>query len=692
VTFELQTETKMKRQLTEPILMAAIAALFLMITSVAAQNVSEAERQYREALHKQQVEGDLNGAVKIYQSLVAAKTTDRVMKAKALLQLATANETLGKESDARSLYERIVMEFLDQPAATKAKEWLDAHRTIAPPTMTLRKIEFGNGVQDVVATDGKRAVYWDIPTHRLLIGDVGGKNTRLVYQAEANRVPEVFVSRDLSMALFHFANVPPKIAVIKTDGNDYKELDVFARSGQLSWSWDNRYLLFHGNGLLLKISVADGTRSAVLQDENDEISAAEFSPDGQLVAFSEGARLGLGRIYIIPTRGGDRQLVAKEAVLYDWSSDGRNLLIGEPRSGSLGIVAVRVQNGRPSSEQVPIRAALPEAGLSQIMRNGAMVVRTNEGPTSQVFWGSLGSDNHLTWKALDLKGSTNRYGGYPTWSPDGRQIAYVQKSPLSLTGAVRLHTPATGEDRELYNSKGGMNLCVWARVRPALFCQEYVGAKTEVLSVAVDSGKAERIGSLDGVRNLVDVSPDDRFLYSASSENIRGTYPSTFRWEIAANQESRLGGYQRTFNGPDGPSVYWMFGPRDRREIKIREEGDDRARANDFRHLAFVRIPPSPIFGPVPVRITRDGKWAVYHDKDAGGKDSLYRVSTAGGDPEYLGDYPTSNLTSFLTVSPDGRQFAVGVQGAARPPEFWVMENFLPAAASATKPAAKGRP
>jgi Tol biopolymer transport system component len=326
------------------------------------------------------------------------------------------------------------------------------------------------------------------------------------------------------------------------------------------------------------------------------------------------------------------------------------------------------------------------------MLNGVMVIRTDEGPASQVFWGSLDANDRIgAWKKLNLIGSTNRFGGYPTWSPDSRQIAYVQRAPQSLTGAVRVHTPATGEDRELYRSKGVMNLCLWATQHPTLFCQEYAGLKTDVISVAVDSSRAEKIGSLDGVRNLVGVSPDDHVLYSATTENVAGI-PSTFRWEIGARQESQLGGYQRSFTGPNGPSVYWFFGPSDRREIKIRDEqeGPDRDHVNDFRHLAFIRIQPPPTFGPVPARITKDGKWMVYHDKDASGKDSLYRVSTSGGDPEYLGDYPTNNLISFLSISPDGRQFTVGVQGAVGPQEFWALENFLPVVPAATsKPATK---
>ena len=106
------------RQFTHRILVAAIAALFLMTSPIAAQNVSPAELQFREALHKQQVEGDLNGAIKLYQNIVALKTTDRAVKAKALLQLAAAYDTLGKQSE--NLYQQIVREFADQPAATQA--------------------------------------------------------------------------------------------------------------------------------------------------------------------------------------------------------------------------------------------------------------------------------------------------------------------------------------------------------------------------------------------------------------------------------------------------------------------------------------------------------------------------------------------------------------------------------------------
>src|SRR5215472_14481609 len=93
---------------------AAVAGVFaplVLVTSFAAQNVSQSELQFREALHKQQVQGDLSGAIKLYESIVASKTADRAVKAKALWQLATAYDTLGQQS--RNLYQKIVREFGD---------------------------------------------------------------------------------------------------------------------------------------------------------------------------------------------------------------------------------------------------------------------------------------------------------------------------------------------------------------------------------------------------------------------------------------------------------------------------------------------------------------------------------------------------------------------------------------------------
>ena len=73
-----------------------------------------------------------------------------------------------------------------------------------------------------------------------------------------------------------------------------------------------------------------------------------------------------------------------------------------------------------------------------------------------------------------------------------------------------------------------------------------------------------------------------------------------------------------------------------------------------------------------------DGKWIFYHDKDAAGKDGLYRVATAGGSPERLGDFPTGNVSGTLCISPDGRKIIALAQGDEISYDTWLLENFEP--------------
>src|SRR5262249_7376192 len=147
--------------------------------------------------------------------------------------------------------QQIVRDFRDQPAAVQAQKRIAELQPPAPPsTMIFRKIELGAGVQDVVATDGRRAVYWDA-AKTFVIGDVAGKDERGIYKA-TTRIPRAVVSRDLSMVFFYFPGSQQEregYAVIKTDRTGYRDLALFSNDGVasqpscMSWSWDNRYLL-----------------------------------------------------------------------------------------------------------------------------------------------------------------------------------------------------------------------------------------------------------------------------------------------------------------------------------------------------------------------------------------------------------------------------------------------------------------
>src|SRR5215467_10444695 len=82
-----------------PLLSHTAVIMTLVSTPAIAQTVRPNEVRFREARHKEEVEGDLQGAIKLYRSIVAAKG-DRSLAARALVHLGRCYEKQG-DDDAR---------------------------------------------------------------------------------------------------------------------------------------------------------------------------------------------------------------------------------------------------------------------------------------------------------------------------------------------------------------------------------------------------------------------------------------------------------------------------------------------------------------------------------------------------------------------------------------------------------------
>jgi hypothetical protein len=721
-------------------LVTAIVAMTITASFPLAQKVSEAELLFREAQHKQQVERDLNGAIKLYESIAASKTADRAVRAKALLQLAGCYETQGRQ--AEKVYDQIVRDFKDQPAVVaQAQAKLAALRpSSSSPRIT--KVEFGNAVRNVVATDGKRAVYWNDDRTTLYFGDVAGNARNVVFAARPGQRPlRVAAAPDLSMVGIVFApggptaGAPGSILIgrgvlVNTDGTRSRELNAFgwfksprpgSRSLFFEWSGNGRYLLARvqdGDSQmhLAKISVDDG-QVTLLPPINGSFLSAFSSPDDRFIALG-----GPSGLYIIPSQGGEpRRLIAADAPeQIAWTNDGKYLLFRTTQNGPL--FALPMKDGQAAGERITIADgnAYQLAGI-----RGASIVLQKPAPSQRPFrqklyLASLDDEGRLSeWKAQDIVGT---FAARPTWSPDSRQFAYVAFSGNAISSpAVRIHTVPSGDDRVLFAGmrqpvvNGTVGNCLWASTRPLIYCGVFGGTPSEtrqstllgtrVIAISTDTGRTEDLGSLSGSRLFARLSTDDRTLISfmtlAGPPALRN---SARRWEIGATREQETSFAaaveSNVAESPDGRLVYRVITDAgNRREYQIRPTSGSDA---DWTHLMHVNRPElqGQVVVPVPVQYTPDSKWLLYHDKDASGKDGLYRVSTNGGEPQRLGDYPTSELSSLISVSPDGRKILVHVDDgragsfpAGPSPavdfEYALLENFSPTAPAAPSPAAR---
>jgi Tol biopolymer transport system component len=685
---------------------AGIAVFLLSASYIAAQRGVDPETRFRDAQRKQELEGDLNAAITIYREIVASPNASHALKARALLQLATSLETLGEQ--AEGVYQRIVSEYADQPTAvSQARQRLAVLKPAGPPALTLTQIRFGAGVQNVVATDGQRAVYWDADRTTLFIGDKDGKSRTQIFKTSTQRRPRAEVSRDLSLVFLYFLPTEQKpissYAVIRTDGSGtYREVDLtdaqFSASLPLygvSWSFDNRYVVLckmveDRVVRPLKLTIDDGQVVELLPGHPLSMGYAVVSPDGHSIAMTGLVGNVNGAVYIKSLQGSDIETVADVGAVADWTLDSRNLVFAAQDGQGSAMYTIPVRDGHIAGKRILVQGglsfALNEMSKPTTSANSLIFAAgsRNRGG-AQVYYSSLDDEGRLkSWTKMKTAVGQGGFPTYPVFSPDGTTIAYRVGPVFRATGgrgsSVRLYTIATGSDKELFLNDGPIMTCLWAYRTPALYCGQPLlnEQKTAILSIDTTSGRSETLASFPGIRTMESLSLDGRTI---RMYNLSG--PTNWpRWEIGAKEENP-GPTNAPYTTPD---ERWAFRlGEDKTSGRTYEVRPISAGEDAWERLISFRKQSADARDVIPLKATADGNWLVYNDLDANGMNALFRVRITGGEPERLGDYPISSPNSYLNVSLDGRQFVVETSSIdptiaeGLQTDYWILENFVPA-------------
>jgi hypothetical protein len=305
----------------------------------------------------------------------------------------------------------------------------------------------------------------------------------------------------------------------------------------------------------------------------------------------------------------------------------------------------------------------------QTMINGSLFISTGIPPEAiRNTWLGVIDDRKAstTWTSVDLAESPIA-GTQTSWLPDGTRFAYLTGDASQTMRVIRVKNVATGDDRELYRADR-IRGCVAAHEQDVLFCTRVTGEELQIFSVSLESGRAEVRGTLDGRVVIQQMTTDDRKIVF-----YNGRMDNWIEWEIAT-------GEQRAFPFYRSEDGRWSLRPM-MNPMQIRPATG----AADWRSLAPRRA------ATTVVRVTPDGNWLLYRDGDMANKNALYRVATDGGEPQRLGDFPTYlGYLGVLSVSPDGRRFIMHApREQRRRGDYWVLENFLPAANGSAAPTAK---
>jgi tetratricopeptide (TPR) repeat protein len=133
----------MKAPRTAVLVLPTLVGLLLSVGASTPQ-ADDAGVRLRAAIEKEEVDGDLEAAIGLYQKIVADNGGNRAVAAKALLRLGGCYEKLG-QGQARRTYQRLVAEYPEQQqevaAARQRLAALPAEAQAAAPGPTFRRIQ-----------------------------------------------------------------------------------------------------------------------------------------------------------------------------------------------------------------------------------------------------------------------------------------------------------------------------------------------------------------------------------------------------------------------------------------------------------------------------------------------------------------------------------------------------------------------
>lgn len=455
----------------------------LVLANPPAQPSRSAEVLLGQALHQEEVEGNLDAAIATYKKILADYPDNRPLAAKALLQMGRCYEKLGKDG-ARKAYERLVRDYADQSEARVARSRLAAMNRPSSTTLTTRRLEIPTGVDtptSTVSPDGRFLAFMDWHTGNLAVRDLRtgkdhlltnegteGKEDARVFRAveESRWSPD---GKQIAYTLYieSGTKTSDELRVIAVNGGKPRVLTRFENTREVSclaWSPDGKKTLAtvypqNGPKQMVMVSTADGS-TRVLTELKREIypTTKRFSPDSRYIAydFLPDPASPERDIYLMSVdTGKSTPLIQRpgDDYLLGWSPDGKWVLFASDRTGSLGIWGVRVREGKAQGAAEMLRAGAGDVVPMGFTRDGFFYYALRSGK-DDIYVARLDPASGRVQKPpKKLIREFEGHNYWPRYSPDGKYLAYVSWRGLRL-GALRresvlcIRSLETGKDRK----------------------------------------------------------------------------------------------------------------------------------------------------------------------------------------------------------------------------------------------------
>lgn len=690
-----------------------------------------AEELLPKAIQLEEVKGELEQAIGVYQSIVETYPDNRPIAAKAYLYMGRCYEKLGNQ-EASKAYSQVIRNYADQgDLVAMARARLSALEQSPDPglkvEMLVRKVWSGSEVdtEGEISPDGRYISYVDWNTGNLALYEVATGKERSLTQNGSWEDPNQWAefsrwSPDGKQLVYCWANEDNPsgidIYIMRLDGSESRMLwsnQEMQWTQCYDWSPDGKYILvcclkkdrsMH-IGLL---SVADGSLRLLKeltggQEWTPWPGNMGFSPDSRFIAYDVPNNIEnpARDIFLLSLDGSmDVPLVEHPSNDYmlGWSPGGRELLFASDRNGTLCAWIIPHIGAEAFGDPEMVKQDIGQALPIGFAGNGSYYFAIQQ-RMQNVYTADFNPETgRVTGPAKKFIRQFEGYNEAPAYSPDGKYIAYIScRSPMikPFGAGVRggnvlcIKSLETGKVKEIMPSLHRMGYPVWSPDGSSIAIVHWSSNdRIELCNIEVQTGQVTVLSRPDQDHSHFGGhgwTPDGKTFYYGLKDNKADSNNIIAR-DIESGEEVtiyRSGDFYTFTISPDGR---WFAlncpSNEDAKMIIVSFTGKDARILHRFEEGVQL--------GNVPcITWTRDGKYIIFGMSAPQGVEEnntmeeansnifeLCRIPFSGGEPEKLGLKLNSGFVN-TSMHPDGRKITFSCQDQVVS-EIWVMENFLP--------------
>ena len=697
---------------TKSIICVALALVVAFVLAGAGQQ--SAEQLYKTGLYEEEVGGNLQKAIGIYQDILNRFPDNRGIAAMAQLHIGLCYDKLGT-SEAEKAFQKVIDNYPEQSEAVReAKEKLAVllrSRALIKTGDTefkLRQVWAGSEVDILgnVSPDGRYLSFVDWQTGDLAIREIAtGTNRRVTNKGSWEQSPEFALfstwapdSRRIvyqwwtkdeiyELRVIDINNPAPRVLPLSIKKDDYVH--------PFDWSPDGKFILA-GFFLVepptqLGLISADDGSVKVLKSRFDAhplergIWGFSFSPDGKYIAYDiskEDRAYKKKDIFLLSADGStETQLIEHPAsdTVFDWTPDGKGLLFISDRTGTLDLWLARIAGGKTEGEPQMLKSGVGVVEPMGVTLGGALFYGIS-GSSTDVY--EVGIDPQTGKITSPAKKAVLLYEGQnasPDYSPNGKLLAYISSFEMPAgrraQRVIGILSPETGQVRELNPDLRSYAYPEWAPDGRFISVEGIsLDDRQGIFRVDVQTSDVVPIVLSDKGTEIYSHrwSKDGKLMFYSTGDRY-GKSGSVFVHNFETGREERLAG---------SPSdAQWMDISPDGKWLALMNRGEKRTitimptSGGEPREIYSFEEQEGPVLTPA---WSSDGRYIYFPKTQKSPIYDLYRVSVDGGEAQKI-DLSMGRFRHF-SAHPDGQRLAFSSLGVIpKDSEVWVMENFLPA-------------